>query len=293
MSEGERTRNYIDRLADEVEREIQRVGASNICAFVAETFPGTVSLLGPWPHLEAENTIQSMGCPETPRDYWPAIRSICDKHDILLILDEILCGMGRTGTQHTWQQENVVPDIQAVGKGLAGGYAPIAMLMMNQKIIDGLLAGRGFFNHGQTFGSHAVSCAAALEVQAIIKRDSLIENARSMGQRLGDGLKLALGGHPHVGDIRGRGLLWAIEFVQEKATKAPFPTSAGIARKVRQVGMREPHNIALYPGGGTADGVVGDHVMIAPAYNVTSFEVDLIIRLVTDVIQETFKQYET
>lgn len=215
------------------------------------------------------------------------MRSICDKYGALLILDEVICGMGRTGTHHAWQQEGVTPDIQAVAKGLGGGYAAIEMLLMNQRIVDGLDSGAGpmAFNHGHTYDSHPVACAAALEVQNIIKRDNLIRNVVVMGRRLGMGLKAALSHHPHVGDIRGRGLLWAIEFVKDKETKEPFPVTAGVAQSIRRTGMQEPHNISLYPGSGMVDGVAGDHVLIAPAYNITAEEIDHIVSLATNVIQ--------
>lgn len=194
--------------------------------------------------------------------------------------------MGRTGTYHAWQQENVKPDIQTVAKGLAGGYAPIAMLLMNARIISGLETGPGFFNHGHTYQSHSVACAAALEVQHVIERDGLLDNVVSMGARLGAALKDAIGIHPHVGHIRGRGLFWAIEFVKDARTKEPFPAQEGIARKIREVGLLEPHSISLYPGSGTADGISGDHVLIAPAYNITPEEIELIVVKVADVVHE-------
>lgn len=152
--------------------------------------------------------------------------------------------MGRTGTYHAWQQEEVKPDIQTVAKGLGGGYAPIASLLMSQKIVDGLELGDGFFNHGHTYQSHLVACAAALEVQKIIKRDHLLDNVVAMGARLQSGLQAALSHHPHVGNIRGRGLFWAIEFVKNKETKDPFPAKEGISRRVRATGLREPHKIS-------------------------------------------------
>jgi len=194
--------------------------------------------------------------------------------------------MGRTGTCHAWQQEHVRPDIQTVAKGLGGGYAPIAMLLMSPKIIHGLEAGASFFNHGHTYQSHSVACAAALEVQNIIERDHLLQNVTAMGTRLQTELRKAIGHHPHVGDIRGRGLFWAIEFVKNTATKEPFPAVEGIAQRIRQAGLLEPHNISLYPGSGTIDGISGDHILITPAHNITSDKIDQIVSKVADVIKE-------
>ncbi|KAI9733532.1 MAG: hypothetical protein M1834_003132 [Cirrosporium novae-zelandiae] len=266
---GEAIPDYVSRLADELDAEFNRIGPENVCAFVAETVSGS-----------------STGCLAAPPGYFRAVRSICDKYSVLLILDEVICGMGRTGTTHAWQQDNVSPDIQTVAKGIAGGYAPISMLLMNQRVVDGIDAGGGFFNHGHTYGSHAVSCAAAVAVQRIVKRDNLLTNVAQMGNRLGEGLQAGLGRHPHVGDIRGRGLFWAVEFVRNKETKEPFGAKEGISRKIRQTGMKEPWNISLYPGSGTADGESGDHIMISPAYNITAEEIDLIVKLVKGVVEE-------
>lgn len=157
---------------------------------------------------------------------------------------------------------------------------------MNQDIVDGLLVGDGFFNHGHTYQSHPVACAAALEVQRIIKRDHLLENVVAMGLRLQTGLQAAFHHHSHVGNIRGRGLFWAIEFVNNKETKDPFPAKEGISRRVRSIGLREPHNISLYPGSGTVDGTLGDHVLITPSYSVSAEEIDLIVSKVAAVIKE-------
>jgi len=229
-----------------------------------------------------------LGCLAAPPGYFKAVRSICDEYGALLILDEVMCGMGRTGSTHAWQQEGIAPDIQTVAKGLAGGYAPVSMLLMNQKIVDGLVAGGGYFNHGHTHGSHAVACAAALQVQKIIHRDELLENVNLMGKRLELALKSTLGNHPHVGDIRGRGLFWAVEFVEDKETKKAFPANVGIARRIKHAGLKRSRGISLYPGSGTVDGVVGDHVIVSPPFNVTSGEIDKIVVLLTQVIEDVF-----
>ncbi|KAI4133950.1 MAG: hypothetical protein LQ347_001931 [Umbilicaria vellea] len=216
------------------------------------------------------------------------MKAVCEKHGALLILDEVMCGMGRTGTLHAWQQEGVAPDIQAVGKGLGAGYAPIAGMLINHKVVNALDRGSRNFNHGHTYQAHALACAAAFEVQSIIQDDCLLENATAMGTLLGASLKDALLHHAHVGDIRGRGLFWAIEFVQDKETKAPFPASEKIAMQIQKRGMQDPYNIALYPGSGTADGTDGDHIMLAPAYTVTEGDVKHMVDIVARVVTEIF-----
>ncbi|EPE26985.1 PLP-dependent transferase [Glarea lozoyensis ATCC 20868] len=273
IQDGETTAKYVERLAKELDDEFKRVGPQEVAAFIAETFTGS-----------------STGCLGAPFGYFPAVKAICEKHGSLLILDEVICGMGRTGTYHAWQQENVTPDIQTVAKGLAGGYSPIAMLLMNQKVVDGLLLGRGFFNHGHTYGFHPVACAAAAEVQKILKRDNLLQNVTAMGDLLGSELKEAFKDNPNVGDIRGRGLFWAVEFVSDKSSKKPFPATKGVARKIKQLGMTEKHNIALQTGSGTVDGEVGDHLLISPPYTVTAEEIETIVKLAVSVVEEVLSQ---
>lgn len=203
-----------------------------------------------------------------------------------------MCGMGRTGTVHAWQQESVVPDIQAVAKGLGAGYAPISAILINPKVLAALTSGMGFFNHGHTYQSHAVACAAALEVQRIIQETNMLENVVLIGKTLGEGLKHALQNHQYVGDIRGRGALWAIEFVRDKATKEPFAVEHGIARGIRQRGL-EHHGISLQPYSGTVDGLSGDHIMLSPPYNVTSEDLELIIEKTKNVIVDFFDNFST
>ncbi|RMZ82943.1 hypothetical protein DV737_g1826, partial [Chaetothyriales sp. CBS 132003] len=194
--------------------------------------------------------------------------------------------MGRTGSLHAWEQENVSPDIQTIAKGLAAGYAPLSMLLMNHKIVDTIKAGSGFFNHGHTYSSHAVACAASLAVQRIIKRDNLLQNVQMAGDRLEQGLKTALGEHPYVGNIRGRGLMWAVEFVTDRSEKEPFPLEERIAARMKLTGLRQPWQIALNTGVGTADTIVGDHITILPPYNITMTDVDLIVNRVKGVVEE-------
>jgi adenosylmethionine-8-amino-7-oxononanoate aminotransferase len=154
--------------------------------------------------------IQALGCVPAVEGYFKAMRAICDKYGALLILDEVMSGMGRCGTLHAWQQEGIVPDLQTIGKGLGGGYAPIAGMLINSKVVNVLAKGTGAFSHGQTYQGHPLACAAALEVQRIVREEDLVANIAAMGKLLEKGLKTRLANHPHVGDIRGKGLFWGV-----------------------------------------------------------------------------------
>ncbi|KAI9880262.1 MAG: hypothetical protein M1830_004607 [Pleopsidium flavum] len=270
---GESTPAYVARLAEELDAEFQRVGPSSVCAFVAEPVVGA-----------------ALGCVPAVPGYFQAMKAICDRYGALLIFDEVMCGMGRSGTLHAWEQEDVVPDVQTIGKGLGGGYAAIAGVLVGEKVVRALEKGTGAFAHGQTYQGHPVACAAALEVQRIIREERLVENVARMGAYLERLLRDRLGGHPHVGDIRGKGLFWGIEFVQDKITKTPFDPKVGVAMAVHNKGMHPNYSISLYPGTGTVDGKVGDHVLIAPAYNVTQREIETIIDLTVRVVEDAFRE---
>ena len=218
------------------------------------------------------------------------MKAVCNRHGALLILDEVMCGMGRTGTLHAWEQEGVVPDIQTIGKGLGGGYTPVAGILINQRVVDALDSGSGAFSHGQTYQGHPVACAAALEVQRIIRRDDLLSNVRKMGTILELLLRQRLENHPNIGDIRGRGLFWGIEFVEDKASKRPFPPAFAIGTQIHDRGMSARYGISLYPGSGTVDGVVGDHILVAPPYNSTRDEIERIVDLTSKVIEEIMEE---
>lgn len=217
------------------------------------------------------------------------MKAVCDKHGALLILDEVICGMGRTGTMHAWQQEGVIPDIQATAKGLGGGYAPIAAILYSHRVVQAIAGGSGYFNHGHTYSSHAVACAAAVEVQRIIQRNNLVANVAELGERLGKRLHSVFQHHPYVGDIRGRGLLWAVEFVEDKDSKKPFEPRLSVAMRIRDTGLSEPYNISLWPVAEGATGTAGDHIMISPAYNVTAEEIDFIVASFVDVVKNVFQ----
>ncbi|KAK2614311.1 hypothetical protein N8I77_001150 [Diaporthe amygdali] len=270
---GETDEAYVQRLALELDQEFQRVGPETVCAFVAEPVVGA-----------------ALGCVPAVQGYFKAMQEVCRKYGALLILDEVMSGMGRTGTHHAWQQEGVVPDIQTVGKGLGGGYQPVAGVLIHKNVVDALENGSAVFMHGHTYQAHAVSCAAVVAVQRIIREGNLIANVREMGELLGKSLQTRLGSHSHVGDIRGRGLFWAVEFVQDKATKAPFPSKNNVSMEISELGLTEPYSMMVYPGAGTVDGVNGDHIIIAPPYTVTSEDIEFIVLTVTRLVEDYFSK---
>jgi adenosylmethionine-8-amino-7-oxononanoate aminotransferase len=248
---------YGERLALELNETIEQLGADQVIAFVAETVGGaTAGVLTPVP------------------GYFRAVREVCDRHGVLLILDEVMCGMGRTGSLHACEQEGVVPDLLVIAKGLGGGYQPIGAVLAQQKIIEAMSAGSGFFQHGHTYLGHAVACAAALAVQQVIERDALLDRTRQAGARLHHLLKQAFDEHPHVGDIRGRGLFWGVELVHDRVTRQPFDSTLRLHARIKREAMAR--GLMVYPMGGTVDGRSGDHVLFAPPFIATDADLELI-----------------
>ncbi|KAL1876514.1 hypothetical protein Daus18300_002758 [Diaporthe australafricana] len=270
---GETDEAYVERLALELDQEFQRVGPETVCAFVAEPVVGA-----------------ALGCVPAVPGYFKAVQKVCRKYGALLILDEVMSGMGRTGAHHAWQQEGVVPDIQTVGKGLGGGYQPVAGVLIHKNVVDALENGSAVFVHGHTYQAHVVGCAAVVAVQRIIQEGNLVANVRAMGELLGKSLMARLGSHSHVGDIRGRGLFWAVEFVQDKTTKEPFPARKGVSMEISELGLTDQYSIMVYPGAGTVDGVNGDHVIIAPPYTVTSEDIEHIVLSVSRLVEDYFSK---
>ncbi|EEP78091.1 hypothetical protein UREG_02940 [Uncinocarpus reesii 1704] len=270
--ENESDEDYVARLAAELDAEFQRVGPETVCAFVAEPVVGA-----------------ALGCVPSVPGYFPAMKAVCDKYGALLIMDEVMSGMGRSGTLHAWEQEGVVPDIQTVGKGLGGGYAPVSGVLIGNRVVDVLDKGTGAFRHGQTYQGHPLGCAAALAVQKVIKEQNLLQNVRTMGALLESKLKEYIGDHPNVGNIRGKGLFWGIEFVKDKATKEPFDPQLAVGVRVQNTALTPKYSFSIYAGGGTMDGKRGDHVLLAPAYNVTENDIETISRLTAAVIQDVFQ----
>src|SRR5690606_39167485 len=177
--------------------------------------------------------------------YFKAVRAVCDKYGVLLILDEVMCGMGRTGSLHACEQESVVPDLITIAKGLGGGYQPIGAVLAQRRIVEAMSQGSGFFQHGHTYLGHPVACAAALAVQRVIQRDGLLARVRRDGQAFEAMLRDALGGHPHVGDIRGRGFFWGLELVADRASKAPFDAARRLHAQVKRQAMAQ--GLLVYP----------------------------------------------
>lgn len=256
---------YAIRLADELEAKILELGPEEVMAFVAEPVVGA-----------------TLGAVASVADYFKRVRAICDKYGVLLILDEVMCGMGRTGTVFACEQDDVIPDIVTIAKGLGGGYQPIGAVMLSDKIYDSFANGSGLFQHGHTYIGHPVAAAAANKVVEIIARPETLANVNAMGARLHSGLEDVLGASPYVGDIRGRGLFRGIELVADRDTKTPFDPSRKIHAKIKRHAMAR--GLISYPMGGTIDGIHGDHILLAPPYIISPDEVDLIIERIADAI---------
>ena len=219
------------------------------------------------------------------------MKTVCDRYGVLLIYDEIMCGMGRTGTLHAWQDEGVVPDIEVVGKSLGAGYVPISAVLVNERVVTALQGGSKYFKHGQTYQSHPLACAAALEVQRIVQNQNLVQNVRQMGNYLETLLRERLADHPNVGDIRGRGLFWAIEFVADKETKEPLDPVFKVAERLHDKGMKPGYDIALFHATGSANsGWGGDHVLLAPPYIVDRSDIEEIVDRAAKVVEDVFEE---
>ncbi|KAB8235294.1 hypothetical protein ETB97_004609 [Aspergillus alliaceus] len=275
LRDGETTEQYVARLQQELEDEFQRLGPETVCAFVLEPMVGT-----------------ALGCVAALPGYLQAMKDVCDRHGALIIFDEIMCGLGRTGAYHAWQHDDVVPDIQAVGKVLGGGYAPVSGVLVHERVIRTLKAGSGTVIHSQTYQAQPLGCIAALETQRIIVEDNLVENARAMGEYLGQQLKLHIGNHPNVGEVRGRGLFWAVEFVKDKTTKEPLEPKLNVARRIRNRGLEKGYDVCIFSATGAADGWRGDQFLLAPAFTVTKDDIDEIVSRVTRVIHSVWKEIQ-
>jgi adenosylmethionine-8-amino-7-oxononanoate aminotransferase len=261
----ESAEQYGQRLVAELSEAIDRLGGENVIAFVAETVGGaTAGVLTPVP------------------GYFKAVRELCDHHGILLILDEVMCGMGRTGTLHACEQEGVVPDLLTIAKGLGGGYQPIGAVLAQGSLVDALRQGSGLFQHGHTYLGHAVACAAALAVQRVIQRDGLLAQVRERGSQLQQLLQQAFGQHPHVGEVRGRGLFYGVELVAERGSKQWFDPARKLHARLKLEAMAS--GLMVYPMGGTVDGRCGDHVLLAPPFISTPDELAQIVERLAGAI---------
>jgi adenosylmethionine-8-amino-7-oxononanoate aminotransferase len=262
--------DFVARLAAELDAEFLRLGPDTVAAFIAEPVVGATA-----------------GAVTAPEGYFRAVREICDKHGALLILDEVMCGMGRTGTLHAWEQEGVAPDIQAIAKGLGGGYQPIGAMLATNRIVDTIRQGSGAFQHGHTYLAHPMACAAALEVQRVIQQEKLLDHVKDLGRHLEKRLTERFGNHRHVGDVRGRGLFQAIELVEDRATKKPFDPSLKLHQRIKAAAFEG--GLGCYPSGGTADGKHGDHVLLAPPYICTPADIDMIVDRLGSAVDSVLK----
>ena len=249
---------YVARLADELDKTIQELGPESVIAFVAEPVVGATK----------------GAVPPVP-GYFRAVREICDRYGMLLILDEVMCGMGRTGTLFACEQEEVRPDLVTIAKGLGAGYQPIGATLVSRAIYEAIVAGSGFFQHGHTYMAHPTACAAGLAVQQTIVEEQLLGRVRQQGARLRDMLVERLGGHAHVGDVRGRGLFLGLELVADRASKRPFAPERRLHARVKSEALAR--GLMCYPNGGTIDGYRGDHVLLAPPFIVTDADLEVIV----------------
>ena len=253
------------RVADELEEKIQALGSDTVMAFIAEPVVGAT--LGAVPPTEG---------------YFKRIRDICDRHGVLLILDEVMCGSGRTGTMFACEQDGVVPDLLTMAKGLGAGYQPIGAVMVGAHICGAIHGGSGFFQHGHTYMAHPAACAASLAVLDVIAGHGLLANVRDRGIELRQALKDRLGQHPHVGDIRGRGLFIGLEIVADRETRAPFDNAMAIPARIKADAMSR--GLMVYPMGGTIDGNQGAHVLLAPPYIIESRHITVIVDRLAETI---------
>ncbi|MGF1659822.1 MAG: aspartate aminotransferase family protein [Rubrimonas sp.] len=257
-AEDETPEAYGLRVAGELDAEIERLGPETVLAFIAEPVVGaTAGAVPPVP------------------GYFKRIREICDRHGVLLILDEVMCGMGRTGTLFACEQDGISPDIGTIAKGLGAGYQPIGAMLCSAAIYDAIAAGSGFFQHGHTYMGHPTAAAAACAVLDAIEARGLLAQVRARGDALDARLRGALGRHPHVGDIRGRGLFRGVELVADRETKAPFDPARKLHAKVKAAAFEA--GLICYPMGGTIDGVQGDHILLAPPYVIEEPQLDELV----------------
>ena len=240
-------------------------------AFVAETVVGAT--LGAVPPVPG---------------YFRRVREICDRHGILLILDEVMCGMGRCGSLYAFEQEGVVPDLVAIAKGLGAGYQPIGATLVAKHVYEAILSGSGFFQHGHTYLGHAAACAGALAVQRRLHEGGLLARVAPLGDALERRLRRAFGEHPQVGDIRGRGLFWGIELVADRASRRPFDPKLRVHAKVKKAALAA--GLLCYPMGGTLDGVQGDHVLLAPPFILEETQLDELVAKLGAALDAVLKE---
>ena len=268
--DAESEEEYGARLATELEAEIRRLGEDRVIAFVAETVVGA-----------------TLGAAAPVRGYFARVREVCDRYGVLLILDEVMCGMGRCGALWSFEQEGVVPDLVAIAKGLGAGYQPIGAVMVSRAIFDAVVSGSGFFQHGHTYLGHAAACAGALAVQKRLHDDGVLARVKPLGAALEGRLREKFGAHPYIGDIRGRGLFWGLELVSNRATKEPFDPALRIHARLKKAALAA--GLMCYPMGGTIDGMRGDHVLLAPPFILEEWQLDELVTRLGDALDAVLK----
>ncbi|MEM1400183.1 MAG: aminotransferase class III-fold pyridoxal phosphate-dependent enzyme, partial [Pseudomonadota bacterium] len=266
--DGESQEEYGLRVADELEAEIERLGPETVMAFIAEPVVGATA-----------------GAVPAVPGYFARIREICDRYGILLILDEVMCGMGRTGSLYAFEQDGVVPDMVTIAKGLGAGYMPIGAMICSDAIFETIKAGSGFFQHGHTYMGHPTATACGAAVIKAIQGRGLLDRVREAGARLDDRLRQAFGRHPNVGDIRGRGLFRGIELVEDRNSKEPFDPALGIAKKVKAAAFEA--GLICYPMGGTIDGKRGAHILLAPPFIISDDQLDELVGKLDIALKES------
>jgi adenosylmethionine-8-amino-7-oxononanoate aminotransferase len=262
--------DYGQRVAHELETEIERLGAEQVMAFIAEPVVGA-----------------TLGAVPAVKGYYQRIREICDQYGVLLILDEVMCGMGRTGSLYACDQEGIAPDIMTIAKGLGAGYQPIGAMLCTDTIYNAIAQGSGFFQHGHTYLGHPVACAAAHAVVKKVMDKRLLDRVLAQGVRLRKALLDKFGEHPNIGDIRGRGLFLGLEFVRERDSKSPFPPQLGFHKKFKQAAIDA--GLICYPMGGTIDGQQGDHVLLAPPFIIDSGHIEEIVTKLDQALKSTLR----
>ncbi len=262
--------DYGQRVANELETEIQRLGEEQVMAFIAEPVVGA-----------------TLGAVPAVVGYFKRIREICDQYGVLLILDEVMCGMGRTGSLYACDQDGIAPDIMTIAKGLGAGYQPIGAMLCTDTIYNAIAQGSGFFQHGHTYIGHPVACAAAHAVVKRVMDKRLLDQVLAQGVRLHKALLDKFGEHPNIGDIRGRGLFFGLEFVRERNNKAPFPPQLGFHKKFKQAAFDA--GLICYPMGGTIDGQQGDHVLLAPPFIIDIGHIDEIVTKLDLALKSTLR----
>ena len=253
--DNEQTSAYVDRLIAVIVAEVVRLGPESVMAFVAEPVVGA-----------------TMGAVPAVEGYFRAVRALCDRHGILLILDEVMCGMGRTGTLFASEHDGIAPDICAIAKGLGAGYQPIGAMLCTAAIYDAVAQGSGFFQHGHTYIAHPTACTAANAVVSRLIDDAVLSDVAPLGDAVHKGLTERLAQHPNVGDIRGRGLFHGVEIVEDRETKAPFYPTKRIHARIKKEAF--DRGLICYPMGGTIDGKNGDHVLLAPPFIMNTAQAD-------------------